>query len=268
MKDFDKKFGKSFVSALPTSAGIYRVYDFSGRLIYVGKAKNLRTRLSQYRNTKRLKKHLKMRSIVKDASRIEIETCSSDLEACLLENRLIQEKRPKWNTAGAFHFLYPMIGVRFDQGVAYFCYTTSPDHFKEFRFHGAYRSRLITRDAFLALMDLMPYLGHRQRGVRSDQKYSYVFAFRQISSDWLKRLESFLNGTARDALGELVLAMLENAGARKKSVMIQENLDSIKRFWRLEAVPLAKALKGVGDSAYPVPQADRDRLFLKYKLTK
>ena len=88
---------------LPTTPGIYRIFNVAGELIYVGKAKNLRRRLGQYKNAKRTKKHRKMRLIVSEADRVETEDCSSDLDAYLLEAKLIQELRPKWNTAGAFH---------------------------------------------------------------------------------------------------------------------------------------------------------------------
>ena len=161
MRAFDKKFGPEFVAQLPTSAGVYRVFAQDGSLIYIGKAKNLRRRLGQYRNAKRRKKHLKMRNIIADAARIEIEHCASDLEACLLEARLIQELRPRWNTAGAFYFLYPMIGIRWEQNQMYFCYTTQPEHFADFELHGAFRSRGISGRAFWALMDLLSYVGHR-----------------------------------------------------------------------------------------------------------
>ena len=104
MKPFDKKFGAEFVAGLPACPAVYRVYGSDGLLIYIGKAKNLRRRLGQYRNAKRRKKHFKMRQIVADAARIEFDLCPTDLEACLLEARLIQEHRPRWNTAGAFFF--------------------------------------------------------------------------------------------------------------------------------------------------------------------
>ena len=90
MKAFDTKFGADFLGGLPQAPGVYFVYDGEGRLIYVGKAKNLRRRLGQYRNAQRLKKHAKMRSIIRDADRIEIRICESDFAACLLENELIR----------------------------------------------------------------------------------------------------------------------------------------------------------------------------------
>ena len=64
VRSFDRKFGADFLASLPDSPGIYLVYDGAGELIYVGKAKNLKRRLAQYRNTQRLKKHRRMRGIV------------------------------------------------------------------------------------------------------------------------------------------------------------------------------------------------------------
>src|SRR4051812_18544070 len=97
MKIFDRKLGRDFLAQLPNSPGVYRIYDDQGALIYVGKAKSLRRRLAQYRNTKRIKKHSKMRSIIRDSACVQWEVCASELEACLRENELIQAHRPKWN---------------------------------------------------------------------------------------------------------------------------------------------------------------------------
>src|SRR3712207_3474100 len=100
MSTFDLKLGIGFLESIPTSPGIYKVYDQKSNFIYVGKAKNLRRRLSQYKNAKRRKKHRKMRKIIEHADRIEYEVCPSELEAELLETQLIQTHRPKWNIAG------------------------------------------------------------------------------------------------------------------------------------------------------------------------
>ncbi len=269
LKSFDKKFGEAFLAALPPGPGIYRVYDESGALIYVGKAKNLRRRLTQYRNAKRRKKHLKMRSIVSGAARIEVESCATEAEALLLENSLIREHRPRWNVAGAFYFLYPMLGVRFDQGIAYLCYTTRPELYSaDFSLHGAFRSRDVTRHAFHALVELLSYIGHpipfKKLAVFRRDRFSRVAAFRQLPIEWIDRLQVFFRGESKGAMEELVLALIENAGARKKSHEVQAALALLNRFWRHEAVPLRKALEiRLGDASYPVPQADRDPLFIR-----
>lgn len=265
VRAFDKKFGAEFIAGLPTTPAVYRIYDVNGLLIYVGKAKNLRRRLSQYRNAKRRKAHFKMRKIVGDADRIEYQPCETDLAACLLEARLIQEHRPKWNTAGAFYFLYPLVGVRFEAGVTSFCYTTQPSSFAGFEFHGAYRSRGITGGAFWALMELLAYVGHRmprKRGVEVP-KYSHVVSFRQLPEGWMEKWRAFLRGDSREAMELLVLSLIENAGARRKGHEVQKALNRLRLFWSHEACSLRKVREALGYAIYPVPQKERDFLYLK-----
>jgi excinuclease ABC subunit C len=266
MKAFDRKFGTEFLSGLPASPGIYRFYDADGALIYVGKARNLKRRLAQYKNAKRLKKHRKMRAIVADAVRVETETCTDELAACLAENRWIQERRPRWNVAGAFHFLYPMIGMRRESGLSYFVYSTTPERYPGYAFHGAFRSRQVTRDAYFSLMRLLGFIGHAVPRASKRERYSRVTAFRQLPEAWLAELDRFFTGESRGALESLVLALVENAGARAKGREIQDHLNNLGRFWRHEALPLRAARRSSGHSAYPVAQADRDAVFLRHRL--
>jgi predicted GIY-YIG superfamily endonuclease len=270
MKSFDKKFGAEFVAALPGTPAVYRIYDKDGFLIYIGKAKNLRRRLSQYRNAKRRKKHLKMRQIVADAVRIEYELCDSDMDACLLEAKLIQEHRPRWNTAGAFYFLYPLVGIKFENSTTYFCYTTQPESFPDFEFHGAYRSRGITGGAFWALADLLSYVGHRvpRDKKRVIPKYSHIVGFRQMPEGWMAQWREFWKGESCAAMENLVLALIENAGARRSGKQIQKSLNQLKLFWRFEAASLRRVREALGYAVYPVPQKERDFLYLKRRFQK
>lgn len=268
-KKFDKKFGADFAENLPTVPGVYLAYDTNDVIVYVGKAKNLRRRLRQYRNAKRFKKHHKMRAVVESAHRIEIRVSDSDLDALLLETQLIQKHRPKLNVAGAFYFLYPMLGLKFENGVAYFSYTTQPEIFPDFSMHGAFRSRYFTREGFFALMELLAYVGHRippdRKSKRPIPKYSYIYGFRQLPQSWIDEWAAFFRGESKQAMETLILALVENAGARRASDAIQERINDLKRFWRHEAAKLARMRKTSGHSEYPVSQADRDILLLKHR---
>jgi excinuclease ABC subunit C len=267
-KSFLAKFGSDFLSSVPVCPGVYFIYNEADQLIYIGKAKNLRRRLGQYKNAKRRKKHAKMRSIVAEAARIEYRTLSTDLDACLEETRLIQHHRPKWNVAGAFYFLYPMIGMMQKDGLTSFCYTTQPELFSQFDFHGAYRSRHITKDAFFGLMELLGYVGHRVRKPSrqtGEARHSYIVSFRQLPEGFTIDWARFWKGESREASENLVLSLVENAGARHSPRKIQENLNFLKRFWRHEASPLWHALKRTDWRSYPIAQRERDILFLKSK---
>ncbi len=207
---------------------------------------------------------------VSDAHRIEFEPCASDLDACLLEARLIQEHRPRWNTAGAFYFLYPLVGIRFKEGVTSFCYSTHPEEFPDFEMHGAYRSRGITGSAFWALAELLGYVGHRQPRdrKRAVPKYSHVVSFRRLPEEWMDKWRAFLRGDSREAMELLVLSLIENAGARRKGRDVQKALNRLRLFWSHEACSLRKVRETMGYEVYPVPQKERDFLYLKRRFER
>jgi excinuclease ABC subunit C len=259
---------------LPTQPGVYRFYNKDGELIYIGKAKNLSRRISQYRNARRCKAHAKMRKIKKEATRLEFEICENEFWALKLENELIQKHRPKWNVAGAFYFLYPMVGLKIgvgDQAGEFFiCYTTTPEEYPAFEFHGAYRSRLRTKTAFFSLIELLGMIGHpiprskiQKQGIAgAPKKFDYVYGFRQIPKDWMPLLDPFLSGDNFLAIEELSLLLLEKPGALARSSETQEHLRELRKFWRHEIQPLKRAREHSSHNDYPVKQKERDSLFI------
>ena len=271
MKPFDKKLGADFVANLPGSPGVYLVYGSDDQLIYVGKAKNLRRRLSQYRNAKRRKNHLKMRTITQAAERIETRPCQTEAEACLLEAALIQDHRPKYNVAGAFSFMYPMVGVAFRQNQLVICYTTSPEELIGYQFFGAFRSRGLTRKTLLSLEILLKFIAHpiqknilrKMPETKKKSRYTTFYGFRQIEAPWVELLADYFKGESSAALEHLVLALIENTAARHSKKKVQSSLNYLKYFWKYEARPLKEACSKTAYKTYPVPQKERDFLFLR-----
>src|SRR6058998_4176476 len=136
-----------------------------------------------------------------------------------------------------------------------------------FEFHGAFRSRRITGDAFFALMRLLWFVGHINPLNRRSRipRYSYIFSFRRLPSNWAGIWASFYKGESALALEELILNLVENTRARCRPSKVQEHLDQLKRFWRHEVLTLAKVRKATGYMEWPVPQYERDLVFLSYK---
>lgn len=81
---------------LPDHPGVYKYFNHENELIYVGKAKSLKKRVSSYFN-KLSGSNLKTRRMVKEIARIEITLVNSELDALLLENNLIKKVQPKYN---------------------------------------------------------------------------------------------------------------------------------------------------------------------------
>lgn len=87
---------KAFQPSIPTEPGIYKYIDDSGTILYVGKAKNLRNRLSSYFGEK---KYLtaKTKALTKHAHHIEFTIVETETDALLLENSLIKKHQPRYN---------------------------------------------------------------------------------------------------------------------------------------------------------------------------
>ena len=165
VKRFDKKFGADFVSQLPTTPAVYLFKDEAANVLYVGKAKNARQRLSNYRNASRRKGHKKMRVLVRDAAELKVLPQATEQDALLLESELIRTLRPRHNVDGAFAFLYPAIGVRRTSRNTLFCFTTSVEAWDAFQFewYGTFRSRPRAKEAFDLLIELVARVGHLER---------------------------------------------------------------------------------------------------------
>ena len=84
------------ILALPDSPGIYRYYNREGELIYVGKAKSLKKRVSSYFN-KQSQYNRKTEKLVSEINKIEFTITSTEFDALLLENNFIKQNQPKYN---------------------------------------------------------------------------------------------------------------------------------------------------------------------------
>src|SRR5215210_3854524 len=97
-------------SAIPKQPGIYKYYDSKDELLYVGKAKHLRKRVSSY-FTKTFTSY-KTHELVQRISRIEFTIVNSEQDAFLLENSLIKEFQPRFNINLKDDKSYPYIVIK------------------------------------------------------------------------------------------------------------------------------------------------------------
>ena len=93
----------------PRSPGVYKMYDLDGNLLYVGKAKNLNSRLKQYLDISKLEPHKQiMRTLV---ARVEWEIVPTESDALIREQELIKTQKPKYNIMLTDGKMYPMIAL-------------------------------------------------------------------------------------------------------------------------------------------------------------
>lgn len=96
-------------NSLPLCPGVYIMKDKNNKVIYVGKAKRLKNRVSQYFQNSR--KNIKTERMVRLAEDFEYIVCSSEIEALTLENTLIKQHSPKYNIRLKDAKSYPYIKI-------------------------------------------------------------------------------------------------------------------------------------------------------------
>ena len=95
---------------LPDKPGIYQYYDINGVILYVGKAKNLKKRVTSY--FAKNHENAKTRILVRQIEDIQYLVVDSELDALLLENNLIKKYQPKYNIALKDDKTYPWICIK------------------------------------------------------------------------------------------------------------------------------------------------------------
>ena len=99
-----------FLALLPDSPGVYKYYDTRGKLLYVGKAKHLKKRVSSYFN--KTHEDAKTKILVRQINSIELILVDSEMDALLLENNLIKENKPRYNILLKDDKTYPWICLK------------------------------------------------------------------------------------------------------------------------------------------------------------
>ena len=101
-RPLDQQLGQRFFREAPQQPGVYLMRDAADKVLYVGKAKNLRQRLQNYRvaNPDRMpRRHLRM---VREVARIEFQFCPGESAALKRESKLLRSLKPRFNRAGVW----------------------------------------------------------------------------------------------------------------------------------------------------------------------
>jgi excinuclease ABC subunit C len=143
----------AFLDALTQRPGVYRMLDDKGEVIYVGKAKNLKKRVSSYFSTRDCSP--KQRVMVARIHAIDVRVTHTESEALLLESQLIKRFKPRYNITLRDDKSYPSIYVSTQQAFPRLAFHRGTKN-REGRYFGPYPSASAVRESLKLLQKIFP----------------------------------------------------------------------------------------------------------------
>ncbi|MCP3863070.1 excinuclease ABC subunit UvrC [Marisediminitalea sp.] len=149
MSQFD---APAFLKTLTNQPGVYRMYNEAGDVIYVGKAKNLKKRVSSY--FKQTVDSPKTKALVSQIAQMDVTVVNSETEAFLLENNFIKKYRPRYNVLLRDDKSYPFIFLS-DHEHPRLSFHRGPQK-KKGEYFGPYPSAWAVRESLRSMQKLFP----------------------------------------------------------------------------------------------------------------
>ncbi|MBC8040091.1 MAG: excinuclease ABC subunit UvrC [Opitutaceae bacterium] len=219
---------KEKVRHLSEKPGVYLMKDRLGRIIYVGKAKALKKRVSSYFTPSRaMTLHPKIRALIEMIADFEVIEVKSEPEALLLEGKLIKQWKPKYNTDFTDDKRFLLVRVDLSPELPRFALTRFKKddrsrYFGPFAHSGLLRKTLaqMRRQFGILLGDASPKRLPDGRWQLYDdvRQELYGFSNETTSADYRARVAEaceFLDGKSREWLATLRAEMLDAAGKKE-----------------------------------------------------
>ena len=188
------------IKILPESPGIYKFFDNQNRIIYIGKAINIKKRVVSYFNTKHT--HFRTKLLVKQIFKIENIVVETEMDALLLENNLIKKFKPKYNVLLKDDKTYPWICFEKKPKPRIY-YTRKYDKSKG-EFFGPFTNVKSVKFLIKLIKDVYPFLNHEL--IHLLKKDEEKITSSEMKNNFLA-IKSMIKGNFKDSLNDFKLKM-------------------------------------------------------------
>lgn len=231
---------QTFLATLTTMPGVYQMVDASGKVIYVGKARNLRKRVASYFTARDTSP--KTRSMVSQIRDVHIIVTRTEAEALILENNLIKQHRPRYNIVWRDDKSYPFI------------YVSTEHSFPRIGFHrgakkdrgsyfGPYPSASAVRESLQLLQKVFPVRqcedGFFQNRSRPCLQYQIRrctgpcvgLVAQDVYAEDVRHAVMFLEGKSQQVVDELIARMQQASAALdfERAARYRDQIQSLQR---------------------------------------
>lgn len=213
------------LKTLPSNTGIYKFYDKVGNILYVGKAKNIKKRVSSYFRSNH--KNFKTNLLVKQIFKIENIIVETEMDALLLENNLIKKLKPKYNVLLKDDKTYPWICIIRNPRPKIFL--TRKINNQSGEYFGPYMSGKKVRVLIQMIKELYPFFNHdliHLLKIKDEENEIKMF------DNNIKSIKSFIKGNFKKTIKQFKQEMLELSSKREyeKAQEIKEKLDIVSSY--------------------------------------
>ncbi len=234
----------------PTACGVYQMFDNQQKILYVGKAKNLRKRLASY--FRKTGVTGKTQALVQRIAHIEITITGSEIEALILEHNLIKQSLPPFNILLRDDKTYPYIMISSDKfpRLALFrshkrpkgnCFGPYPSS------HAAREALDILQKAFRVRQCENSYFNNRSRPClqyqikRCSAPCVDLIEEQQYQQDVI-RSQRFLSGNDSDLMGELIEEMSHEAQHQRyeRAAQLRDQISQLRTFLSQQVMELGQ----------------------------
>jgi excinuclease ABC subunit C len=234
---------ESFLRTLTTRPGVYRMLDEGGKVLYVGKARSLRKRVSSYFRAAAMLQP-KTQALMNHTTRVEVTATHTETEALLLENNLIKEHRPRYNILLRDDKSFPWIYLSSHQAFPRLAFHRGARAGKG-RYFGPYASAGATRETLAQLQKLFRVRQCRDSFFANRSRPCLQYQIKRCTApcvgyvdeaayaDDVRHAEMFLEGKSEEMVAELV-ARMERASATQEYELAARYRDQIQALRRVQ----------------------------------